>query len=345
MRKTPCYLLALALAGCGSSPPPEPVAQQAPPALEPEPAVAPEPPAPEPTAEELQKAREQALLEADRQKLEQEHAAELERWTPELRSEAQALAEKSYPNARAALKSVLAGKHRKPAHVERDAQRRPMQTLEFFGFKPTQTVLEYGPGEGWYTELLAPALAKRGKLIVTTSDPNGPVSERSTLYGRRLKLFLEKSPEIYGKVEAITIDPKAPKLGLEGSVDLALLIRSMHGMHNNKLLDAWLAEFHRALKPNGVLGVVQHRAAPDADLDQSSKQGYLPEAWLITKIEASGFKLAAKSELNANPKDTRQHPDGVWSLPPTLRSGDAEKYMAIGESDRMTLRFVKAPRR
>jgi predicted methyltransferase len=343
MRTALAYLLAVALAGCGSSPPPDPIAPPEPPPVEPEPApiAAPEPV--EPSAEELAKEKALQQLEAERRKLETEHAAELKRWTPELRAEAKALAEKKYPSTRAALKSVLAGKHRRPVSVERDPQRRPLETLTFFGFAPTQTVLEYGPGEGWYTELLAPALASRGKLIVTSTDPNGPASERSTLYARRLQLFLEKSPEAYGKVETIIIDPKAPKLGLEGSVDLAIVIRGMHGMHNNKLLDGWLAEFHRALKPKGVLGVVQHRAPADADIDQSSKQGYLPEPWLIEKIEASGFKLAAKSELNANPKDTRQHPDGVWSLPPTLRSGDPEKYANIGESDRMTLKFVKRP--
>jgi predicted methyltransferase len=117
----------------------------------------------------------------------------------------------------------------------------------------------------------------------------------------------------------------------------------MHGMHNNGTLDAWLAELHRALRPKGVLGVVQHRARPDADPAVSSKQGYLPEKWLIERIQAAGFELTKKSEINANPKDTTDHPDGVWSLPPTLRGGDKdrEKYLAIGESDRMTLRFRK----
>jgi predicted methyltransferase len=154
---------------------------------------------------------------------------------------------------------------------------------------------------------------------------------------------LEKLPEAYGKVEAVVVDGKAPKLALDGKLDAVLVARGAHGMHNNKLLGTWLAEFHRALKPGGILGVEQHRAAPGANPDETSKKGYLPEAFVIEQVEAAGFKLAAKSEINANPKDTKDHPEGVWSLPPTLREGekDREKYLAIGESDRMTLKFVK----
>jgi predicted methyltransferase len=120
-------------------------------------------------------------------------------------------------------------------------------------------------------------------------------------------------------------------------------MRSMHGMYNNGTLEAWLAAFHRALKPGGVLGVAQHRADPAKTADQTSKQGYLPEAFVIEQVEKAGFKLDAKSEVNANPKDDRDHPEGVWTLPPTLRLGDQDRaaYVAIGESDRMTLRFVK----
>jgi predicted methyltransferase len=215
--------------------------------------------------------------------------------------------------------------------------------LELFGLKPTQTVLELAPGEGWYTELLAPVLAKSGKLYVTQTDPNGPKDQRPTLYGLRTKYFLEKLPEVYGKVEPVVLDPKSPKLGLDGKLDLVVLFRGAHGMHNNKVLGAWLAEIHRALKPQGALGVEQHRAAAGQNPDETSKRGYLPEAFVIERVEAAGFKLAAKSEMNANPKDTKDYPEGVWSLPPTLREGDKnkERYLAIGESDRMTLKFVK----
>jgi predicted methyltransferase len=126
-------------------------------------------------------------------------------------------------------------------------------------------------------------------------------------------------------------------------VDLVILMRSLHGMQNGGTLATWPGEIHAALKPKGVLGIEQHRAKPDAVAADSSKQGYLPEAWVIEQVQAAGFKLAGKSEINANPKDTKDHPNGVWTLPPSLALGDTdrEKYVAIGESDRMTLKFTK----
>lgn len=268
---------------------------------------------------------------------------ELARWTPELREQAAALASKSHPNTEAALRAAMASPHRMPGHAARDGARHPVETLKFFGLEPTMTVLEYGPGAGWYTELLAPTLAARGKLIVTSTDPQGPPEARPTLYAERLDLFLKKSPEVYGKVERALFDPSAPELDLDGEVDLALVIRGMQGWVRDDSVDRWLQAIHRALKPGGTLGIVQHRAAADADPKESATRGYLPQAWVIEQVEARGFKLAAKSEINANPKDTRDHEGGVWALPPTLRNGDKdrEKYLAIGESDRMTLRFTK----
>ncbi|HYQ28989.1 MAG TPA: hypothetical protein VER04_17285 [Polyangiaceae bacterium] len=284
-------------------------------------------------AERLQKAR--AKIEAD-------HRAELSRWTPELHASSKRLAEASYPSADVALKSVLASPHRQPGNAERDKFRHPRETLEFFGLQPSSSVLEYGPGGGWYTELLAPALAKQGKLFVTSDDPKG--TGEHGLAGYRLKLLLETSPELFGKVEAIPLDQKNPKLPLEGKLDVVLVIRELHNLVNDGSIDAWLAEFKRALKPKGVLGIVDHRALAAAEPFKSSKLGYLPEAWVIEKIERAGFKLSARSEVNANPKDTKDYPDGVWTLPPSYRLGakDREKYAAIGESDRFTFRFVKA---
>ncbi len=247
-------------------------------------------------------------LQKGRAKADADHQAELSRWTPELHASSKRLAEASYPSADAALKAVLAGPHRQPGNAERDKFRHPRETLEFFGLQPTSTVLEYGPGGGWYTELLAPALAKRGKLFVTSDDPNG-TGERA-LAGYRLKLLFETSPELFGKVEAIPLEQKNPKIPLEGRLDLVLVIRELHNLVNDGSIDAWLAEFKHALKPQGVLGIVDHRALSGADPQKSSKLGYLPEAWAIEKIEAAGFKLSAKSEVNANPKDTKDYPDG-----------------------------------
>ncbi len=268
---------------------------------------------------------------------------ELARWTPELREQAAALASKSHPNTEAALRAAMASPHRTPGHSARDNARHPVETLRFFGLEPSMTVLEYGPGAGWYTELLAPTLAARGKLIVTSTDPQGPPEARATLYAERLDLFLKKSPEVYGKVERALFDPSAPELTLDNEVDLALVIRGMQGWVRDDSVERWLQAIHRALKPGATLGIVQHRAAADADPKESAARGYLPQAWVIEQVEARGFKLAEKSELNANPKDTRDHEGGVWALPPTLRNGekDREKYLAIGESDRMTLRFTK----
>jgi predicted methyltransferase len=336
---------------CGGSAPPPADSADAAPAGE---VVAPTPPPaasaavtpPAPSAEEQKKAAARQQLEKDYAKLEAEQKDELSRLTPEIHKSSQALADKTYPSLKAGLTAALASPHRMPGSHERDAARHPQEMLELFGLKPNQSVLEYGPGEGWFTELLAPVLAKSGKLYVTETDPNGPRESRSTYYGLRTKYFLDKLPEAYGKVEPVVIDGKAPKLGLDGKLDMVLVFRGLHGMHNNKQLETWLAEFHRALKPKGVLGIEQHRAAPGQNPDEASKHGYLPEAWVIEQVEAAGFKLAAKSEINANPKDTKDYKEGVWSLPPTLREGETDRarYQAIGESDRMTLKFVKVDR-
>jgi predicted methyltransferase len=306
-------------------------------------AAATAPAAKEMSPEEKKKAQAAKELAADRAKWETEAKAEDARFNADVHAEAKKLAEAKYASIDAALKAVVAGKHRQPMNAERDKDRHPLETLKFFGLTPKMTVLEYGPGGGWYTELLAPTLAAQGKLIVTTTDPKGPPDARSTFYGERLVRFLDRAPEVYGKVERIVIDSKNPQFGLEEKVDMVVVMRAMHGLHRDKLLPGFLAQAFKALKPGGILAVEQHRAKPDANADESAKQGYLPEAFVVAQAEAAGFKLDKKSEINANPKDTKDHPEGVWTLPPTLELGDKDKakYMAIGESDRMTLRFVK----
>ena len=335
----------LSLVGCGSKPASEPsavsVASSAP-------SVAPPPPSPVATAAVTanESAAPAAPSEAEkaqkaRAKADADHEKELARWTPELHAQAKRLADASYASTDVALKAALASPHRQPGNADRDKYRHPRETLEFFDMQPSSTVLEYGPGGGWYTELLAPVLAKRGKLFVTSDDPNGP-GERA-VFGYRMKLLFETSPELFGKVEPIAVEQKSPKIPFDDKFDTVLVIRELHNLVNDGSLDAWLAEFQHALKPQGVLGIVDHRALPGADPLKSSKLGYLPEAWVIEKVEAAGFKLSGKSEINANPKDTKDYPDGVWTLPPSYRLGDKDraKYAAIGESDRFTLRFVK----
>ncbi|WP_437670055.1 class I SAM-dependent methyltransferase [Sorangium sp. So ce131] len=347
-------VLAGALAACASTPPPvesgaapaAPTAPAAPPPAAPATAQpeAAAPPKADP-AEEKKKA-ELAKLEEDTKAMEAKAAEEAARFNDALKAEVKALVAANYPNTGAALRAALKSKHRTPGNAERDPARHPVETLEFFGLKPTSTVLELGAGEGWYTELLAPVLSKKGKLIVTSFDPNGPAESRNTLYGKRLKRMLEKSPDLFGKVEVVVIDRDTPKLGIEGKVDLVLAIREAHNWHRNGKFDTYVAEVFKALKPGGVFGVVAHRAKPDANPDESAKQGYLPEPWVIQKVESAGFKLGAKSEVNANPKDTKDYPEGVWTLPPNFRLGekDRARYAAIGESDRMTLKFVKPAR-
>lgn len=334
--------LCLGLA-CGSSPR-QPLAEM------PGPVVAPAPeadedgePSSDPGDSDPKQGAEAEKLAREFADMESKAKAELDRWTPELRAEAKKLADATYMSARAGVMLALKGKHRTPGHSERDAARHPLATLEFFGLTPTMTVLEHGPGEGWYTELLAPTLAKRGKLLVTMADPKAPREVRATLYAQRLERFLDKSPELYGKVERVIVDGRKPALSLEGAVDMVLVIRAMHGWQRDKTLGAWLGEYHKALKPGGTLGIVQHRAKDGTNPDETAPKGYLPEKFVIEQVEAAGFKLAKKSEVNANPKDTTEHPEGVWSLPPTLRGSESDqaKYKAIGESDRMTLRFTK----
>jgi len=342
--------LILSLVACGEAPPPveSPAAAAAP---APAPAEAAPPPvqdaaAPAPVSAEAKKKEEDAKqLATDRATWEKDLAAERARWTPEVRAAAKALVEKSFANTKAALAAYLPSSHRKPASAPRDKYRHPVETLEFFGVKPTSTVLDIGPGEGWYTELVAPLVFKKGSYIATNNDPNGPADMRGTFYGQRFKGFLEMSPEVYGNVKTIVVDGKAPKLGLDGTVDTVLIMRGVHGMVNGGTFNAWLAEIQHALKKDGVLGIEEHRAKADAKAEESAKKGYVPEKWVIEQVEAAGFKLAGKSEINANPKDTKDYPEGVWTLPPTLRLKDVdrEKYVAIGESDRMTLKFVKAP--
>jgi predicted methyltransferase len=339
-------LLALT-AACGPQQDPAPPTPAAPPASAPSSAEPTPAPAPTPTPEEIERAEQEKKLEQEYAELGAEHAAELQRMTPELRASVQKMVA-APGGTRTRIKAALSSPHRRPAHVERDAERHALEMLEFLALTPYQKVLEYGPGGGYFTEILAPVLHTSGKLYVTQTDPNGPRLERPTFYGKRTQMFLSALPEAYANVQPVVFDPTAPKLALEDeTLDTVLLFRGAHGMVNNGSLDTWLGEFHRTLKKRGTLGIEQQRAAEGADPVASSKQGYLPEAYVIERVEAAGFKLMRKSEVNANPKDTKDHPHGVWSLPPALRGGDVdrEKYVAIGESDRMTLRFVKAAKK
>jgi predicted methyltransferase len=256
-------------------------------------------------------------------------------------------AESADPATAAALQAAVNGAHRSPEHRARDAHRHPVETLQFFGLRQDMTVVELWPGgNGWFTEVLAPVLRERGKLIATNFDTSGPPDAYQTKSGKKFLDKLASNPAVYDKVQVVTVtDTKSLVLAPEGSVDMVLTFRNTHNWVEDKIeADIYGAAF-KALRPGGVLGIEQHRGKPGpvADPVEQAKTGYLPEDWVIARVESFGFKFAGKSEVNANPRDTKDHDKGVWALPPALENGDKDrdKYTAIGESDRMTLKFVK----
>jgi len=240
--------------------------------------------------------------------------------------------------ASGSVAAAIAGSHRSEENRARDPYRHPAETLAFFGLEPTMTVVEMAPGGGWYTEILAPTLKAQGKLVAAIPDPE------ESEYGERFMTFLQSEPVLYSEVEpVIFMPPERVSLGPDGSADMVVTFRSTHGWINrDQAADVYAAMF-RVLKPGGILGVVQHRADEGADPAVTAEDGYVPEAYVIGLAEAAGFVLDETSEINANPSDDHDHPEGVWTLPPSLRLGEeaSEDYEAIGESDRMTLRFRK----
>jgi predicted methyltransferase len=237
--------------------------------------------------------------------------------------------------------SVLAGSWRDPANSARDGYRHPQQTLAFFGLDAKQTVIEITPGGGWYSELLAPLLNEHGHYIAAVQAASSSAYARTS--EENLKKKFAADPVRYGKAQVVEFEPKAPVFGKAGSADAVLTFRNVHNWVEAGTAPATFSAFYAVLKPGGVLGVEDHRAKDGADLAAIKDTGYLTTAQVVKLATDAGFKLAAQSEVNANPKDSKDYPAGVWTLPPTLRLGEQDKarYVAIGESDRMTLRFVK----
>ncbi len=240
-----------------------------------------------------------------------------------------------------ALKAAIAGEHRAESNRARDVYRHPYETLSFFGIKPNMTVVELVPSGGWYTEILAPYLREKGKLIGA-----GQAIAPGNRYGEAFKKKLDSNPALYDKVVTSVFEPPARyDIAAPNSVDMVLTFRNLHNWVGNgdEAVKTTFKEIHKVLKPGGVLGVVDHRLPASMKQDEKASSGYVHEAYVIRMAESAGFKLAGKSEVNANPKDTANHEKGVWTLPPVLanKDKDREKYMAIGESDRMTLKFVK----
>lgn len=238
------------------------------------------------------------------------------------------------------LEALVSGSHRSKANIARNAARHPVETLEFFGLEPGMTVLEILPALGWYTEILAPYLAQRGRLYVAHFSPDGLLPYMPKV----LEMFEERiarERELFAGVIVRHINPpKEVSIAPAGTIDLALTFRNVHNWVMADQEHDYFAAFFRALKPGGVLGVVDHRAKPGADRESMHKTGYVTEAYVKEVAQRAGFVFEAGSEINANPRDTTDHPHGVWSLAPFSRSTD-EKHRAIGESDRMTLKFRK----
>lgn len=230
-----------------------------------------------------------------------------------------------------ALTKAIAAEHRSPNFVSRDAARKPQEVLEFIGVKPTSTVVEISPGGGYWTEILAPYLHDKGTYYAAMST-------------RALENWQKKmdgNKELYGKVKVV--DMTKGEVAPAGSADVVVTFRNVHNWMGQGTAEQVFAQFYKALKPGGVLGIEEHRASNDQPQDPKAANGYVREDYTIALAEKAGFKLVSRSELLANPKDTKDHPKGVWTLPPTLALGDQDraKYQAIGEADNFLLKFQK----
>ncbi len=241
------------------------------------------------------------------------------------------------------LDSIIAGDHRSEANIARDQYRNPKGVIEFFGITPSMKVAEIWPGgRGYFTEILGPYLAHDGlyapvvSSITTTRERTQ--ADNQTLYSR-----WAETPELYGSPLILDINANDPHLNVEEEFDMILTFRNLHNWTGGNYADAFIQSMHKALKSGGRVGVVDHRLDGSPNADKGIWGGYMTEGLVTEIFERNGFKLVAKSEVNANPKDTKDYNDGVWTLPPSYRLGDTDraKYAAIGESDRMTLLFEK----
>ena len=242
------------------------------------------------------------------------------------------------------LSAVIADPARPATEAARDQYRNPFETLRFFGLRPDMTVIELYPSVGWYTEILGPYLAAEGQLIAAHWNMERDNLPEFMTRGRAAFDERIADTDRFGTIEIIPFDPPAiTRLGEPGSADLVLTFRNVHGYKRAGTFGAVLDASYEVLKSGGVLGVVGHRLPEDREQDPEARSGYVHQSWVIEQAEAHGFRFAEASEVNANPRDTADHPSGVWSLPPGLRGGEetADHFRAIGESDRFTLKFVK----
>ncbi|WP_019675447.1 class I SAM-dependent methyltransferase [Arsukibacterium perlucidum] len=253
------------------------------------------------------------------------------------------------PDPRQLITEFALSNERSAEHIARNQYRNPADTLHFFGIMPDMSVLEVWPGRGWYTEILAPYLKERGHLTIAQfKHDDGSLKDERAKFWARLSAGLSarilEQQAYFGQVNQIELDPPyfEPALAT-AQFDMVLSFRNAHIWDESGHLSATLQTLYDLLKPGGVLGLVEHRAAPLSDTTSVAVEGYLDEAYVIAAAEQVGFQLVARSEINANLLDSKDHPKGVYTLPPTLALGNynREQYLAIGESDRMTLKFIK----
>ena len=241
------------------------------------------------------------------------------------------------------LQKLIDAPQRSTAIRTRVRYRNPAPVLDFFKIGPRARVIEILPGSaGYWTEILAPYLRDRGRYAAAIPRDN-PARPELTQAIAATKANLAADPARYSRVAVIPFSADLPDLGAPGRTDFVLTFRNLHNWMAAGRAEPVLAAFHRALRPGGVLGIEEHRARADQPQDPAAKSGYVREDYAIALIEKAGFRFAGKSEINANPRDTKDYADGVWTLPPVyrLKDQDREKYTAIGESDRFVMKFVK----
>lgn len=245
------------------------------------------------------------------------------------------------PAFAAPIDAALAGAHRSDANKARDKYRHPKETLAFFAIKPDMTVVEISPSGGWYTEILGPYLREKGTLYAAAGNP--AASERAAAGVKAFKERVAAKPELYGSTKVSVFGKGAMDIAPAGSADAVVSFRNVHNWYMGDFAPEAFKAFYAALKPGGTLGIVEHRLPEDKADGLMKESGYMKVSYVKKLAADAGFKFVGASEVNANAKDTKDYPKGVWTLPPNYAEGDKDKakYAAIGESDRMTLKFVK----
>ena len=244
------------------------------------------------------------------------------------------------PPADQELLNAVASPARNPSAVARDKARHPVEELTFFGLKPSMTVVELWPGGGYWTDILGPYLVPKGHYYVAVNAPGDAEEDAGVA---KFRAHLDADKPRFGNVQLTMLGPGHFDIAPPGSADLVLTFRNVHNWMDGGYVDQALAACFTALKPGGILGVEEHRGDERVAQDPKAQNGYVRQDYMIALAKKAGFVLDASSELDANPRDTKNYPQGVWSLPPTLAEGDKDraKYLEIGEADNFVLKFRK----